>query len=410
VRSEDGVVEAGRGYPLIEDRIQAEIMCYVRAVDRSVARSEMTEALGVSRSKISLEVGRLLEAGLLAEDGLAESEGGRRSSLLRIPRSAGLIAAVDLGATSIDVALSTLGSELVAHRGEPADVREGPKVVLGCVKNLLSELLEEQGASRHEVRAIGVGVPGPVEQASGLLRSPPIMPGWDRFPIRDAFAGEYAAPVFVDNDVNVMALGEHWGGVGKAVDNLLFVKIGTGIGGGIIADRSLYRGTQGCAGDIGHICVDPDGPVCSCGNRGCLEAMAAAPAIASKAERCARGGLSPNLSMVLEERGELSARDVGQAASVGDYHALEIIRESGRLVGQALATLVSTLNPSLIVIGGGVANIGHSLLAEIRSTVYRRSLPLATRNLPIVLSELDETAGVVGASVLAAEGVLTQHG
>jgi predicted NBD/HSP70 family sugar kinase len=138
--------------------------------------------------------------------------------------------------------------------------------------------------------------------------------------------------------------------------------------------------------------------------------MAAAPAIASKAERCARGGLSPNLFRVLEERGELSARDVGQAASVGDYHALEIIRGSGRLVGQALATLVSTLNPSLIVIGGGVANIGHSLLAEIRSTVYRRSLPLATRNLPIVLSELDEMAGMVGASVLAAEGVLTQHG
>jgi glucokinase-like ROK family protein len=406
VRSKGGVVEAGRGYPLIEDRIQGEILRYVRVVDRSVARSELTEALGVSRSKISLAVGRLLEAGLLVEDGLAESEGGRRSSLLRIPRAAGLIAAVDLGATSIDVALSTLGSELVAHRGEPADVKEGPKAVLGRVKDLLSELLEEQGASRHDVRAIGVGVPGPVEQASGLLRSPPIMPGWDRFPIRDAFAGEYAAPVFVDNDVNVMALGEHWGGVGKGVDNLLFIKIGTGVGGGIIADRSLYRGTQGCAGDIGHICVDPDGPVCSCGNRGCLEAMAAAPAIALKAERCARDGVSPRLSGVLEERGELSAKDVGEAASVGDYHALEIIRESGRLVGQALATLVSILNPSLIVIGGGVANIGHSLLAEIRSTVYRRSLPLATRNLPIVLSELDQIAGVTGASVLAAEGVL----
>jgi glucokinase-like ROK family protein len=370
----------------------------------------MTEALGVSRSKISQEVGRLLETGLLVEDGLAESEGGRRSSLLRIPRSAGLIAAVDLGATSIDVALSTLGSELVAHRGEPADVREGPKAVLGRVKKLLTELLKEQGASRRDVRAIGVGVPGPVEQASGLLRSPPIMPGWDRFPIRDAFAGEYAAPVFVDNDVNVMALGEHWGGVGKGLDNVLFVKIGTGIGGGVIADGRLYRGTQGCAGDIGHICVDPEGPVCSCGNRGCLEAMAAAPAIALKAERCARAGLSTNLNAVLVERGELSAKDVGEAASVGDYRALEIIRESGRLVGRVLATLVSTLNPSLIVIGGGVANIGHSLLAEIRSTVYRRSLPLATRNLPIVLSELDETAGVVGASVLAAEGVLTQHG
>ena len=391
---------------MVEDRLQAEILRYVRGMDRTASRSGITEAVGMSRSKVSTEVGRLLEAGLLVEDGLAESEGGRRSSLLNIPRSAGLIAAVDLGATSIDVALATLGSELVAHRGELADIRDGPQRVLGRVKEMLAGLLEEQGAEARDVLAIGIGVPGPVEQASGLLKSPPIMPGWDRFPIRAVFAGEYAAPVFVDNDVNVMALGEHWGGVGKGVDDMLFVKIGTGIGGGIIADGRLYRGVQGCAGDIGHICVDPDGPVCSCGNKGCLEAMAAAPAIALKAERCARDGLSSILSEALGERGELSAKDVGEAASRGDYRALEIIRESGRLVGQALATLVSTLNPSLIVIGGGVANIGHSLLAEIRSTVYRRSLPLATRNLPIVLSELDQAAGVTGASVLAAERVL----
>ena len=407
VRSKDGVDEAAGGwYPLVEDRIQAEIMHHIRAMDRPVSRSEMTDALGVSRSKISLEVGRLIEAGLLAEDGLAKSEGGRRSSLLRIPRTAGLIAAVDLGATSTDVALTTLGGELLIHRGEPGDIKDGPRSVLDRVKELLSELLSEQGSDARDVLAIGVGVPGPVEQASGVLRSPPIMPGWDGFPIRAAFADEYEAPVFVDNDVNVMALGEHRDGVGKGEDDVLFVKIGTGIGGGIIADGHLQRGSQGCAGDIGHICADPDGPVCSCGNKGCLEAMAAAPAIAAKAERCAREGLSASLAAVLAEKGQLSARDVGEAAGLGDHSALEIIRESGRLVGGVLATLVSTLNPSLIVIGGGVANIGHSLLAEIRSTVYGRSLPLATRNLPVVLSELDGVAGVTGASVLAAEGVL----
>ena len=381
-------------------------MGYVRALDGSASRSGMTDALGVSRSKISLEVGRLLEDGLLVEDGLAESEGGRRSSLLSIPRSAGLIAAVDLGASSIDAALSTLGGELVVHRGEASDIKEGPQPVLDRVKALLGELLDEQEAGVEDVRAIGIGVPGPVEQASGRVKSPPIMPGWDGFPIRDAFAGEYAAPVFVDNDVNVMALGEHRDGVGEGLDNMLFVKIGTGIGGGIIADGRLYRGVQGCAGDIGHICADPEGPVCTCGNRGCLEAMAAAPAIALKAERRAREGLSPILADVLRERGQIGARDVGEAAARGDYHALEIIRESGRLVGGVLATLVSTLNPSLIVIGGGVANIGHALLAEIRSTVYRRSLPLATRNLPVVLSELEVMAGVTGAAVMAVEGVL----
>jgi glucokinase-like ROK family protein len=392
-------------YPLVENRVQAEIMLYVCAEARPVSRSQLIGALGSSRGKISSEVGRLIDAGLLAEGGFADSEGGRRSTLVGIPYSAGLLSAIDIGATSIDVALTTLGSELVAHRGEPADVRDGPLPVLDRVKVILAELLEEQVAVPQDVLAIGVGVPGPVEQASGLLTVPPIMPEWDRFPIRDAFAGEYAAPVFVDNDVNMMALGEHGGGVAKGVDDVIFVKIGTGIGSGLIIGGRLHRGTQGCAGDFGHICVDPAGPICSCGNVGCLEAMAAAPAIVLQAERCAREGESASLMAILQERGELSMKDVGEAARRGDHCALMIIRRSGRLIGQTLASTVNVLNPSLIVIGGGVSRIGNALLAEIRSAVYQRSLPLATRNLPIVLSELEDTAGVVGASVLAAKGV-----
>lgn len=393
-------------YPLVENATQAEVMAYIRAARGPVSRARLNEALGASRGKISTEVASLMEAGLIAEEGLAESDGGRRSALLDIPRSAGLIAALDIGATSIDVALSTLGNELVAHRSIQVDVRSGPQPVLGRAKELLSELLDEQDSGRQDVLSIGVGVPGPVEQASGLLTAPPIMPGWDRFPIRDAFAGQYAAPVFVDNDVNIMALGEHWGGVARGVDNVIFVKIGTGIGSGIIIGGRIHRGTQGCAGDFGHICVDPNGPVCSCGNTGCLEAMAAAPAMVLQAERCAREGESPVLAEILKQKGELSADDVGDAARRSDYCALNIIRSSGRLIGQTLATAVNVLNPSMIVIGGGVSHIGHALLAEIRSAVYQRSLPLATRNLPIVMSELDEEAGVVGASVMAAEGIL----
>lgn len=398
------------GRPLVEDRVQAEIMARVRAEAGPISRARLVEALNASRGKISSEVARLIEKGLLAESGLAASEGGRRSSLLVIPPSAGLIAAVDVGATSIDVALTTLGSELVAHRGEPADVREGPIAVLDRVKILLSELLHEQAASPSEVLAIGVGVPGPVEQASGLLTVPPIMPGWDRFPIRDAFAGEYAGPVFVDNDVNVMALGEHWGGVARGVVDVIFVKIGTGIGSGIIVGGRLHRGAQGSAGDFGHICVDPDGPLCSCGNTGCLEAMAAAPAIVLQAERCAREDESPTLMALLHEKGELTMEEVGEAARRGDYCALTIIRRSGRLIGQTLASAVNVLNPSMIVIGGGVSRVGNALLAEVRSAVYQRSLPLATRNLPIVMSELDDVAGVVGASVMAAEETLSFAG
>src|SRR5918997_1097147 len=385
--SDDIASKASRSrYPLVENRVQAEIMLYVCAEARPVSRSQLIEALGLSRGKISTEVGRLIEIGLLVDEGFADSERGRRSSLVGIPYSAGLIAAIDIGATSIDVALTTLGSELVAHRGQAADVRNGPLPVLDRVKALLVELL--------------------VEQASGLLTAPPIMPGWDRFPIREAFAGEYAAPVFVDNDVNVMALGEHWGGVATGVDDVIFVKTGTRIGSGLILGGHLHRGTQGCAGDFGHICVDPDGPVCSCGNTGCLEAMAAAPAIVLQAERCAREGESPPLMAVLQEKGELSMKVVREAARRGDYCALTVIRRSGKLIGQTLASAVNVLNPSMIVIGGGVSRVGNTLLAEIRRAVYQRSLPLATRNLPIVLSELEDIAGVVGASVLAAKGVL----
>jgi predicted NBD/HSP70 family sugar kinase len=210
--------------------------------------------------------------------------------------------------------------------------------------------------------------------------------------------------------VNVMALGEHWGGVAKGVDDMIFVKIGTGIGSGIIIGGRLHRGTQGCAGDFGHICVDPAGPLCSCGNAGCLEAMAAAPAIVLQAERCAREGESPLLMALLREKGELTMKDVGEAARRGDYCALTIVRKSGRLIGQTLASAVNVLNPSMIVIGGGVSRVGNALLAEVRSAIYQRSLPLATRNLPIVMSELDDVAGVVGASAMAAGEVLSFAG
>jgi glucokinase-like ROK family protein len=394
-------------YPLIEDKVQAEIMALVRAEARPVSRALLTKALNSSRGKISAEVGRLIETGLLAEEGFADSEGGRRSSLLGIPYSAGLIAAIDIGATSIDVALTTLGNELLARRGEPTDVRAGPRTVIDRVKDPACRASGRTSGPYAGCLGDRGWCPRPGGAGVWSADGPPFMPGWDQFPIREAFAGEYAAPVFVDNDVNIMALGEHWGGVAKGVNDMIFVKIGTGISSGIIVGGRLHRGAQGCAGDFGHICVDPEGPLCLCSNTGCLEAMAAAPAIVLEAERCARKGESPPLMTVLQEKGELSMKDVGEAVRRGDYCALTVIRRSGRLIGQTLASAVNVLNPSMIVIGGGVSRLGNALLAEVRSAVYQRSLPLATRNLPIVMSELDDVAGVLGASVMAAEGVLS---
>jgi glucokinase-like ROK family protein len=249
----------------------------------------------------------------------------------------------------------------------------------------------------------GVGVPGPVSFREGVPVSPPIMPGWNQFPVREAFSAELGCPVLVDNDVNIMALGEKHAGIARSVDDFLFVKIGTGIGCGIVVGGEVYRGVSGCAGDIGHIRVEDDGPTCTCGNTGCLEAGFGGTALARDALAAARSGRSEQLAQRLAVAGTLTAVDVADAAGAGDLVAVKMIRDGGRRVGSVLAGLVSFFNPGLVVIGGGVAGIGHALLAEIRGIVYRRSLPLATGNMPIVLSEMGGKAGVVGAARLISD-------
>jgi predicted NBD/HSP70 family sugar kinase len=196
-------------------------------------------------------------------------------------------------------------------------------------------------------------------------------------------------------------------GAARGVSNLISVKIGTGIGAGIICEGKIYRGSSGCAGDIGHICVDKDGPVCACGNKGCLEKIAGGAGIAERATAGARNGRSPALMGRYERNGGmLTAEDVGAAALEGDEFAIEVVRESGRLVGEVLAALVNFYNPDMIVIGGGVSNLGNLLLSSIRQAVFSRSLPLATRNLQIVFSGIGPDSGMLGAISLGLNYVL----
>jgi glucokinase-like ROK family protein len=391
---------------LLDNQLQSAIFRILTGASEPVSRAQLGASLGVGRNVVGTEVRRLLDAGVLEEAGQAESHGGRRSLLLRISRQAGLVGSVDLGATSIDVALTTLSSEVVAHSAEAADIGRGPKRILRRSFELLRRLLEAEGATTADLRAVGVGVPGPVDQAEGRVVAPPIMPGWNKFPVRAAVAELVACPVFVDNDVNLMALGEHAAGAARGIDNFIFVKVGTGIGAGIVVNGSVMRGADGCAGDLGHLSVNPAGRRCTCGNRGCLEVEAAAPAIVRAAIATAERGDAPLLAATLRQQGSLAVRDVGDAASRGDAGALAVLRAAAGCIGLTLASVVSLINPSLIVLGGGVSRIGDAFLAEIRTAVYRRSLPLATRNLPIVTSELGSDAGVVGASVLAARGLL----
>jgi glucokinase-like ROK family protein len=356
-----------------------------------------------SRTKITSCIDSLLNKKIIAANEVTEYSGGRRSKTFSLNGKLGFLAGIDIGATSIDLGIADSSGKILARYDEPASVKDGPIKVLGRVCSLLERLLKENSWEPESVIGIGIGVPGPVDFSAGIAVSPPIMPGWDHYPIIPTVQQWFpSANVVVDNDVNVMALGEINHGAGKRIDNLIFVKIGTGIGAGIICEGKIYRGTNGCAGDIGHIGVNKMGTMCPCGNRGCLETVAAGPAVAERALMAAKEGESPILLAHYERNGNiLRAEDVAKAAREGDPLAIEVIRESGQFVGEVLASLVNFYNPEMIVIGGGVSNFGNLLLSSIRQTVLHRSLPLATCDLEIVFSEIGPDAGVIGAVNLA---------
>jgi glucokinase-like ROK family protein len=368
------------------------------------SRAELGDAAQLSRSRLTIELERLVRLELVETGGLAASRGGRRSSIVRIARHTRFLG-LDIGATSINAAVTDGELRVLHHVAEPIDIRQGPEVVIGVALELVGKLRARDAAPGFVGAA--VGVPGPVSFREGVPVSPPIMPGWDHFPVRETFGAELGCPTLVDNDVNIMALGEKHAGIAKSIGDFLFVKIGTGIGCGIMVGGEVYRGVSGSAGDIGHIRVDDNGPVCMCGNTGCLEAFFGGAALARDALAAARSERSEELARLLARAGTLTAADVAAAAANGDPVAVGMIRDGGRRVGQVLAGLVSFFNPGLIVIGGGVAGIGHALLAEIRSVVYSRSLPLATGNMPIVRSELGSEAGVIGAARLISDHVFS---
>ncbi|MBA2955870.1 ROK family protein [Nocardioides sp. MAH-18] len=367
-----------------------------------LSKAQLADRLQVSRTTVAAEVARLVELGLAQDAGPAASRGGRRSTLVDLSEDVHFVG-ISIGATGMSVGVTDGRLAVLATRHQSCDIRQGPEVVLAAAIELVREVIDEVGVT--SLMGAGVGVPGPVDFGRGVSVSPPIMPGWDGYPVRDAVSRELGCPVVLDNDVNVLAVGEQHAGVARGAQDFLFVKIGTGIGCGIVIDGELYRGVNGCAGDIGHIRVEDFGPTCACGNTGCLEAFSGGAALARDATAAARSGRSPALAAILEEKGELTAADVGHAVAQGDAQAVQLIRDSGRHIGQVLAGLVSFFNPGLIVIGGRVTGLGHALLAEVRGVTYRRSLPLATGNLPIVLSELGDEGGVIGAARLISASV-----
>jgi predicted NBD/HSP70 family sugar kinase len=358
----------------------------------AVTRAALARRTGLARSTVAQRVDALLAHGLVYEAGGGTSTGGRPATVLAFNHNAGVVLVGDLGATHSRLAVSDLAGTPLAETAFDLDIAAGPEPVLERVHEAFEELLRESGHAPREVRAIGIGVPGPVEHSTGQPVNPPIMPGWDAFSVPSWFADRYACPVLVDNDVNIMALGEHWAHW-RGVEHLLFVKVATGIGSGIVSGRRIHRGADGAAGDIGHVRVSGhDEAVCRCGNVGCLEAVA--------------GGRALALRLTADGVEASGSRDVVRLVKAGNPEAIRMVREAGRALGEVLAGCVNFFNPGAIVVGGDIADAQDHLLAGLREIVFQRSTPLATRDLRIAGNGLGDRAGVVGAAIMAIDHVL----
>ncbi|KQQ03783.1 MULTISPECIES: ROK family protein [unclassified Rathayibacter] len=343
-------------------------------------RADVAAETGAHRAAVSAQLDALTSSGLVARRDDAPSSGGRPAARVAFDAAARRLLAIDLGAAHATIAVTDLDGRVLGERREAIAIADGPLRVLGHALDVADALLAEIPGGAP-LAGVGVGVPGPVEHATGRPVKPPIMPGWDRFDIPAFVGARLPVPVLVDNDVNLLALGEHADHY-REVDDLLYVKVSTGIGAGIVSGGVLQRGALGAAGDLGHVQVP--------GDRGeaDLEAIASGSAIAR------RLGVS-------------STSDVVALLHAGDAAAVELTRAAGRDIGEVLATCVNLLNPSVIVIGGSIAEASHEVLAGIREVVYRRSLPLATRSLDILPSAPRGAPGARGAALMVRRHLLS---
>ena len=356
-------------------------------------RGALARRTGMSRPTLAERLDVLFRAGLIREGDQAESSRGRPSRTLGLDRDRYVVLGADVGEDHVRLLLTDLTGTVVAERLGEMPVTAGADAVLGWVTTTGRTLLEESGRSPRDLLGVGLSVPAPVDRTSHQVASPSVMTGWEDRPIEAIIRERLDVPVVVENDVNARGFAEHlqaW----RATDDLLYVKAGTGIGSAIISAGRLFRGTHGAAGDIGHFRLRPDdGPLCRCGNRGCVEALAAGWSIVRDLRAA---GLEVS-----------TTRDAMDLVRAGQPEAVGLLRAAGRTLGQAIAYAVNLLNPAVVVVGGSLTGTaGQHLLSGVRASVYAHSLPLATNDLRIVEGRGDERSGATGAALLAADRTL----
>jgi glucokinase-like ROK family protein len=391
-----------------EDQLDGTVSV-LDAVRSGMARTkpEICRLTGLGRNAVTQRVNQLVASGLLEEQGFAPSNGGRNPRTLRFRGDAGQVLVAQLGARHLSVGCVDLQGKITVQQSEACDLADGPKVVLDRVCELFEQLLSQHP---REVWGIGVGVPGPVDFSSARTIVPPGMPGWDRYDVRGHLVERFGCAVWVDNDANLMVIGEARDGLARGESDVVYIKVGTGIGAGLISNGRIHRGAQGCAGDIGHIRAVSGSTVrCRCGQVGCLEALAGGGALIRQGKAAGEDGSSTFLEAVVGSGRPVTLADIEDALAHGDPVVRDLVTASAQLVGDTVARIVNIFNPGLILIGGSVAHISDIYLATIRQTVLAHALPLATRDLRITRSPLGSHPGLTGGAFLVIDELFSRE-
>ncbi|MEW2549927.1 ROK family transcriptional regulator [Streptomyces sp. NPDC047002] len=365
---------------------RANLERVVRAVRMagSLTQAEIARSTGLSAATVSNIVRELKDGGTV--EVTPTSAGGRRARSVSLSADAGIVLGVDFGHTHLRVAVGNLAHQVLAEESEPLDVDASYADGFGRAETLVERLITTTGIDRTKIVGAGLGVPGPIDVESGTLGSTAILPGWSGINPSEELAARLGVPVYVDNDANLGALGEMVWGSGRGVRDLAYIKVASGVGAGLVIDGTIYRGPGGTAGEIGHITLDEAGPVCRCGNRGCLETFTAARYV---------------LPLLQPSHGtELTMERVVQLAREGDPGCRRVVADVGRHVGSGVANLCNLLNPSRVVLGGDLAEAGELVLAPIRESVSRYAIPSAARRLSVLPGALGGRAEVLGALAL----------
>lgn len=309
------------------------------------------------------------------------------------------VLAIDLGGTKIASGLVSDEGELISHGYCLALADEGPEAVIQRLLSVAHQVLEQAGLKASKIEGVGVAAAGALDTKRGVVTASPNLPGWHNIPLLDIITEKLGVKTYLINDASAAALGEHRLGAGKGVDNLIYLTVSTGIGGGIIIGGQLYTGVDGCAGEIGHMTIDINGPRCNCGNIGCLETLASGTAMAKEAmRRLSQGEKSSLVTLTQGKLENMTAKIIAQAARQGDSLARDVIAKAAHYLGIGMINLVNIFNPELIVVGGGVARIGNLLLDPARKVVRERAFSLPSHTVRITRAKLGDNSAIFGAA------------